>query len=72
MKKKTIALLIILTSFSLTGVILIQLYWVRNGMELQEEQFDNKVKVTLKSVVNRMFDERDGLTGGSVCMRGKL
>lgn len=68
MKKKTIALLIILTSLSLTGVILIQLYWVRNGMELQEEQFDNKVKVTLKSVVNRMFDERDGLpVDPSVC-----
>lgn len=59
MKKKTIALLIILTSVSLVGVILIQLYWVRNGMKLQEEQFDNKVKVTLKSVVNRMFDQRD-------------
>lgn len=59
MKKRTIALLIVLTSLSLTGVILIQLYWVRNGLELQREQFDNKVKVTLKSVVNRMFDERD-------------
>jgi len=58
MKKKTILLLIILTSVSLAGVILIQLYWVRNGMKLQEEQFDNKVKVTLKSVVNRMFDEK--------------
>ncbi len=59
MKKKTIILLIALTSISLTGVVLIQLYWVRNGMKLQEEQFNNKVKVTLKSVVNRMFDERD-------------
>jgi two-component system phosphate regulon sensor histidine kinase PhoR len=58
MRKKTIILLILLTSVSLAGVILIQLYWVRNGMKLQEEQFDNKVKVTLKSVVNRMFDEK--------------
>ncbi|NTW24081.1 MAG: hypothetical protein HGA37_05225, partial [Lentimicrobium sp.] len=68
MKKKTIILLIILTSVSLAGVILIQLYWVRNGMKLQEEQFDNKVKVTLKSVVNRMFDERDTIpVDPSVC-----
>ncbi len=37
-------------------------------MKLQEEQFDNKVKVTLKSVVNRMFDERDTLPADpSVC-----
>ena len=61
MKKKTIVLLIFLTSVSLLGIILIQLYWVRNGLKLQEEQFNNKVQVTLKSVVNRMFDERDEL-----------
>jgi len=68
MKKKTIVLLILLTSVSLVGVILIQLYWVRNGLELQEEQFDNKVKVTLKSVVNRMFDDRNNLPADpSVC-----
>ncbi len=58
MKRKVIIILIVLTSISLIGVILIQLHWVRNGMKLQEEQFDNKVKITLKSVVNRMFDER--------------
>ncbi|HPG33789.1 MAG: HAMP domain-containing histidine kinase [Lentimicrobiaceae bacterium] len=61
MKKQTIAFLILLTSVSLIGIILIQLYWVRNAMELQEEQFNNKVQVTLKSVVNRMFEEKGNL-----------
>ena len=68
MKKSIIALLIALTSVSLTGVILIQLYWVKSGIKLQEEQFDNKVKVTLKSVVNRMFDDRADFAGNpAVC-----
>lgn len=68
MKKHNIALLIILTSISLAGIILIQIYWVRNAMQLQEEQFDNKVQLTLKSVVNRLFDERDqGAIDSTIC-----
>lgn len=34
-------------------------------MQLKEEQFNNKVMVTLKSVVNRMFDERGVVQGQS-------
>lgn len=44
---------------ALAGIIFIQIYWMQNAVNLQEEQFDNKVQVTLKSVVNRMFDSRD-------------
>ncbi|MBW6490120.1 MAG: HAMP domain-containing histidine kinase [Lentimicrobium sp.] len=68
MKKHSILLLILITSVSLAGIIFIQIYWVRNALRLQEEQFDNKIQLTLKSVVNRMFDER-GLVGidSTVC-----
>lgn len=59
MKKLTVTLLILITSVALIGIVLIQIYWVRNALRLQEEQFDNKVQLTLKSVVNRMFDDRE-------------
>ncbi len=58
MKKSTIALLILITSLSVAGIVFIQVYWVRNAIQLQEAQFDNKVQLILKSVVNRLFDER--------------
>ena len=58
MKKSTIALLIFITSLSVAGIVFIQVYWVRNAIQLQEAQFDNKVQLILKSVVNRLFDER--------------
>lgn len=68
MRKRTVFLLIAVTSLALAGIIFIQLYWVRNALRLQEEQFDNKIQLTLKSVVNRMFAGRDSLAAdSSVC-----
>ena len=58
MKKSTIALLILITSLSVAGIVFIQVYWVKNAIQLQEAQFDNKVQLILKSVVNRLFDQR--------------
>lgn len=59
MKKRTIAILILFSSLSMLGIVFIQVYWVNNAVQLQAAQFDNKVQLILKSVVNRMFDERD-------------
>lgn len=58
MKKSTIAVIISFAALALIGIIIIQVYWMRNALRLQEELFDKNVSVTLKSVVNRMFDER--------------
>lgn len=58
MKKSTIAVIISFAALALVGIIIIQVYWMRNALRLQEELFDNSVNVTLKSVVNRMFDEK--------------
>lgn len=58
MKKNNIAIIISFTALALVGIIFIQFYWMRNALRLQEELFDNSVSVTLKSVVNRMFDEK--------------
>ncbi len=52
---KRVRLLIVLASFSLLGIIATQVYWVKEAWHLREEQFDSKVKISLRMVVNRMF-----------------
>lgn len=71
MKKRTVALIILIAGAALVGIILIQVYWMRNAVRLQEELFDNKVNVTLRSVVNAMFDQRAHADGEPfVCSPG--
>ncbi|HML86126.1 MAG TPA: hypothetical protein PKE52_13310, partial [Bacteroidales bacterium] len=52
---KRVRLLIALASISLLGIIATQVYWVKEAWHLREEQFDSKVKISLRMVVNRMF-----------------
>ena len=55
MKRKVILLIIVLTSVSLIAAMVTQLLWVRDVWELKEDQFNNSVKIALKSVVNQLF-----------------
>lgn len=55
MKKKAIIIVILLTSLSLIGIILTQVYWVNTALKLKEEQFDNSVRIAIKSVVNQLL-----------------
>ena len=59
MKKKAITLIIILASISSVGIVLTQLYWVRKAFELKEEQFDNTVRIAMKSVLNQLLDQKN-------------
>jgi two-component system phosphate regulon sensor histidine kinase PhoR len=59
MKKKAIMLIIILASASLVGIVLTQLFWVGKAFELKEEQFDNSVRISMKSVLNRFLDHKN-------------
>ncbi|MEI6749102.1 MAG: HAMP domain-containing sensor histidine kinase [Bacteroidota bacterium] len=58
MNRKTFLLIVIITAFSLVGIIVIQVFWVKNAVQLQENIFDNKVRVALKSVVNGLFESK--------------
>ena len=42
--------------FALLGIIFTQAYWVINAMELRKDQFDQRVKVALKSVSTQILD----------------
>lgn len=59
MKKRTFLIIVILTALSLGGIIFIQFFWIRNAVALQEEQFDNCAMISLKSVVNEMYECRN-------------
>ena len=58
MNRKTFLLIVIITALSLVGIIVIQVFWIRNAVQLQENIFDNKVRVALKSVVNGLFETK--------------
>jgi len=59
MKKKAITLIIILAAISSVGIVFTQLYWVRKAFELKEEQFDNSVRIAMKSVLNQLLDYKN-------------
>jgi two-component system phosphate regulon sensor histidine kinase PhoR len=59
MKKKAIVIIVILSSISLLGIVLTQLYWVQKSMDLAEDQFDNSVRIAVKSVINRLLDNKN-------------
>jgi len=55
MNRKVITLIIALTTVSLVAALITQLFWVRDAMLLKEDQFNNSVKIALKSVVNQLM-----------------
>ncbi len=54
MKKNAIKLIILLSSISLVGIIFTQLFWIKNAIELSEQQFDHRVTIALTSVVGEI------------------
>ncbi|MCX6271244.1 MAG: HAMP domain-containing sensor histidine kinase [Bacteroidetes bacterium] len=56
MKKKRSTFIVFLTSLSLIGIIITQLFWVKNAVELKDEQLNHRVALGLKSVVNHLVE----------------
>lgn len=50
MKKKGITILAVLGSLALTGIILVQLLWMRNAIRVSQDQFDRSVAEALNKV----------------------
>jgi len=73
MNKRTIVFIIFLTSLSLLGIVITQLFWVDNAIKLKEEQFDHRVRIALKSIVGQLSEIREDKSNdhiSSVCKPG--
>ncbi len=56
MKEKAIIIIVVITSISLLGIVFTQLFWVKKSLYLKGEQFDNSVRIALKSVINQLLE----------------
>ena len=52
-------IIIVLAAASLVGIVLTQLFWVGKAYELKEDQFDNSMRISMKSVFNRLHDHKN-------------
>lgn len=59
MNKSFITPVIILMTLSLVGIVLVQLFWIKNAIEIKEEQFDQSVNEALNEVVERLKVDED-------------
>ena len=59
MNKKAIGIIIGLMSAALLGVILLQMYWIRWSIELNEEQFNRNVFLAMNKVSERLQNAED-------------
>lgn len=55
MNRKTIRIIIFLATFSLIGIVATQIFWVREAFNLQEKQFNERVRVALNNVTNELL-----------------
>ncbi|MFI5204648.1 MAG: sensor histidine kinase [Flavobacteriales bacterium] len=60
MSKLRLNIAIVLITFALAGLILLQLYWIKNALELREEQFRKDVFSSLHNAV-RHVERREAL-----------
>lgn len=54
MQKNKIALIIIVMSIALLGIILMQIYWIRHDFAIKEQQFDQQVTEAMNAVVDKL------------------
>ena len=57
MSKKAIWLIIFLMGASLIGVAVIQMYWIKWSVNLDEKNFDDQIVMTLNRVRDRLMDD---------------
>lgn len=59
MKNRNIRIVVLLGAFSITSIILFQLYWIYHTYTISSNQFNQRVKIALYSVAEHMADFTD-------------
>jgi two-component system phosphate regulon sensor histidine kinase PhoR len=67
MKKYTVRLIIILSAISLVGLVVTQLFWIRNALRLGEEQFNSRVTIALQGALDEYVQMHRGTTCDVTC-----
>ncbi len=60
MKRKFISWIIVLLAICLLGIILVQVFWIRNAISIKEEQFDRAVNESIYNLGSKV-DFKDAL-----------
>lgn len=55
MSRKILRIVILLAGMSITGITVIQVYWVRRAFDLRENQFNRDVNTALRSVAAQLY-----------------
>jgi two-component system phosphate regulon sensor histidine kinase PhoR len=55
-KRETLRYVLILATFSLAGIITIQIYWFSRAFDLREKQFNQSVTIALRNVSDQMLE----------------
>ncbi|MEL6122130.1 MAG: HAMP domain-containing sensor histidine kinase [Bacteroidota bacterium] len=61
MKKRTINIIIILMSVAFLGISVIQFYWLKRGVDLNAQNFDDRVRLALSRVKQHLEQDADML-----------
>ena len=54
MNRKTLRIIIILATISLSGILVIQIYWVQKAFDIEENQFNQRVHVAMSNVAKEI------------------
>ena len=54
MQKKAIWILTIILSITLIGLIIVQLYWIKNAINIKEEQFSQLVNKSIGNIIDEI------------------
>ncbi|MCX6243837.1 MAG: HAMP domain-containing sensor histidine kinase [Bacteroidetes bacterium] len=59
MKRKVLNIIIAFICISLTGIVAVQYFWIRNAFQVRESQFNRSVNDALSAVVNKLETRED-------------
>jgi two-component system phosphate regulon sensor histidine kinase PhoR len=63
--KKTLPLIIILISFSLVGIVILEVSWFYNVKLVKEEQYRHRIEDAVRDVSNYLIDQKSSMTPGT-------
>jgi two-component system phosphate regulon sensor histidine kinase PhoR len=62
MKRKSIRFIILVTTVSLLGLVVMQSFWMFKAMQMEEAQFGHRVDMALEDILNELVEYQDSTT----------